>query len=58
MVMLICTNSAWLVYEYKMADSAANMESVLVQDVGSSSNTTNNFASQEVSVDGENDNVR
>lgn len=58
LMMLIGTNSAWLVYEYKMADASSSTESVLVQDAGSSSNNENNFANQEVHVDGEDGNVR
>ena len=53
LVMLLVTNSCWLVYEYNMADSSAQTNASLVQDANHSSNSTNNFAGQEVNMDGE-----
>ena len=44
LVMLLVTNSCWLVYEYNMADSSAQTNASLVQDANHSSNSTNNFA--------------
>lgn len=57
-IVLLGTNSGWLVYEYKMADVSAKTEASLVQDANHSSNTTNNFAQQEVNVDGEDGDAR
>lgn len=53
MLMLIITNGCWFVYEYKMADVSAKAESNLIQDATNASSSTNNFASQEVNMDGE-----
>lgn len=54
-VMLILTNTGWFIYEYKMADVSAKTESNLIQDATNADNSTNNFASQEVKVDGKAD---
>lgn len=53
LVTLLVTNSCWLVYEYNMAATSAQTNTSLVQDANHSSNSTNNFAGQEVNMDGE-----
>lgn len=53
LVTLLVTNSCWLVYEYSMAATSAQTNTSLVQDANHSSNSTNNFAGQEVNMDGE-----
>lgn len=53
LVTLLVTNSCWLVYEYNMAATSAQSNTSLVQDANHSSNSTNNFAGQEVNMDGE-----